>query len=99
MKIRELIADYLKYMKALGRSYYTIKVAKYEIRALADFMEKEKLYNVEDMTGDVLQRVSGGAGLPLDGKGAAAESGNSIKNAEHDPRLYKVFKAKGLSDA
>ena len=26
-------------------------------------------------------------------------AGNSIKDAEHDPGLYKVFKAKGLSDA
>ncbi len=43
MRVRELIPDYLKYMKALGRSDYTIKVAKYEIRALADFMEEEKL--------------------------------------------------------
>jgi integrase/recombinase XerD len=69
MKIRELIADYLKYMKALGRSYYTIKVAKYEIRALVDFMDKEKLYNVEDMTGDVLQEYQEELAFRLTAKG------------------------------
>jgi len=46
-----------------------------------------------------IKRVSGRAGLPPDGKGAAAEPGDPVKNAEHDPRLYKVFKAKGLSGA
>ena len=69
MKIRELIPEYLKHMKALGRSNYTIKVAKYEIRALADFMDQEKLYNVEDMTGDVLREYQEELAFRLTAKG------------------------------
>ena len=79
MKIRELIADYLKHMKALGRSYYTIKVAKYEIRALADFMEKEQLYNVEDMTGDVLREYQEELAFRLTAKGRLLSPGTQSK--------------------
>jgi integrase/recombinase XerD len=79
MKIKELIPDYLKYMKALGRSYYTIKVAKYEIQALADFMGKEKLYNVEDMTGDMLQSYQKELAFRLTAKGRLLGLGTQSK--------------------
>jgi integrase/recombinase XerD len=79
MKIRELIADYLKYLEALGRSYYTIKVAKYELRALVDFMEKEKLCHVEDLTADVLRDYQEDLAFRLTAKGRLLGLGTQSK--------------------
>jgi len=54
MTIRELIPIYLKHLKTLGRSYYTIKAAKYGLRNLATFLEAEKAPCLEDLNSDVL---------------------------------------------
>jgi len=94
MRIRELIPDYLKYMKALGRSDYTIKVAKYEIRALADFMEKEKLYNVEDMTGEVLRDYQEELAFRLTAKGRLLSLGTQSKMLSMIRGFTKYLKQK-----
>lgn len=52
--IREMIPIYLKHLKTLGRSYYTIRGAKYGLRNLVGFLENEKVPHLEDLTGDVL---------------------------------------------
>jgi integrase/recombinase XerD len=54
MTIRELIPIYLKHLKTLGRSYYTIRAAKYGLRDLAGFLEAEKAPCLEDLNSDVL---------------------------------------------
>jgi len=54
MMIRQLIPVYLKHLKTLGRSYYTIKGAKYGLVDLAAFLEAEKAPCLEDLNSDVL---------------------------------------------
>jgi integrase/recombinase XerD len=54
MMIRQLIPVYLKHLKTLGRSYYTIKAAKYGLADLAAFLEAEKAPCLEDLNSDVL---------------------------------------------
>jgi integrase/recombinase XerD len=54
MMIRELIPIYLKHLKTLGRSYYTIRGAKYGLKDLAGFLEQEKAPGLEDLTSDIL---------------------------------------------
>jgi integrase/recombinase XerD len=54
MMIRQLIPTYLKHLKTLGRSYYTIKAAKYGLADLAAFLESEKAPCLEDLNSDVL---------------------------------------------
>lgn len=54
MMIRELIPVYLKHLKTLGRSYYTVKAAKYGLADLVAFLESEKAPCLEDLNSDVL---------------------------------------------
>jgi integrase/recombinase XerD len=54
MLIRQLIPVYLKHLKTLGRSYYTIRGAKYGLADLAAFLETEKAPYLEDLNSDVL---------------------------------------------
>ncbi|MFZ2806268.1 MAG: tyrosine-type recombinase/integrase [Desulfosalsimonadaceae bacterium] len=54
MMIRELMPIHLKHLKTLGRSYYTIRGAKYGLRDLVEFLETEKAPNLEDLTIDIL---------------------------------------------
>ncbi|CAB1057698.1 hypothetical protein D1BOALGB6SA_2451, partial [Olavius sp. associated proteobacterium Delta 1] len=41
MKIKELIPVYLKNLKVLGRSYHTVRGAKYVLRRFVRFLETE----------------------------------------------------------
>ena len=54
MKIRKLIPVYLKQLKVLGRSYYTIRGAKYVLHRFTRFLEAESADHIEDLNADIL---------------------------------------------
>ena len=54
MKINKLIPDYLKHLKVLGRSYYTVRGAKYALRRFGRFLETENADHIEDLNADIL---------------------------------------------
>ena len=54
MKIKELIPVYLKHLKVLGRSYYTVKNARYTLRHFAGFLETENAAGIKDLNTDIL---------------------------------------------
>ncbi len=69
MTIRELIPIYLKHLKTLGRSYYTIRGAKYGLADLAGFLEEEKAPCLEDITSDILYEYQQELAFRLTAKG------------------------------
>ena len=69
MKIKELIPLYIKHLKALGRSYYTIRGARYGLRDLARFLDSEHIYSIEDLSGDVLEEYQEDLAFRLTAKG------------------------------
>ena len=54
MTISELIRIYLRHLRALGRSRYTIKAARYELKKLITFMEQETAPTLDNLTTDIL---------------------------------------------
>ncbi len=54
MTVSELIPVYLHHLKILGRSHYTIRGAKYGLRDLAGFLEREQAASLETLNADVL---------------------------------------------
>jgi len=69
MTIRELIPIYLKHLKTLGRSYYTIRGAKYGLADLARFLEAENAPCLEDLTSDILYEYQQELSFRLTAKG------------------------------
>jgi integrase/recombinase XerD len=69
MMIRQLIPVYLKHLKTLGRSYYTIKAAKYGLADLAGFLESEKAPCLEDLNSDVLYEYQQDLAFRITAKG------------------------------
>ncbi len=54
MKIDQAAIEYLNHLKALGRSGYTLKGTKYDLRRFVRFLEAEKIVLIEDLTIEVL---------------------------------------------
>ena len=69
MTIRELIPIYLKHLKILGRSYYTIRGAKYGLKNLVEFLEQEKASCLEDLCSDILYEYQQELAFRLTAKG------------------------------
>jgi integrase/recombinase XerD len=69
MTIRELIPIYLRHLHTLGRSYYTIKGAKYGLADLATFLEAEKAAGLADLNSDVLYEYQQELAFRLTAKG------------------------------
>ncbi len=69
MKIKDLILAYLKHLKALGRSYYTIRGAKYGLRQFARFLESEQAQDIEDLTDELLPEYQQELAFSLTAKG------------------------------
>lgn len=69
MTIRELIPIYLKHLKTLGRSHYTIRGAKYGLMNLVAFLEEEKAPCLEDLNSDVLYEYQQDLAFRLTAKG------------------------------
>ena len=55
MKIKDLIPVYLKYLNTLGRSPRTVKGAGYDMRTFLRFLDEERVYNLEDLTADIME--------------------------------------------
>jgi len=69
MMIRALIPVYLKYLKTLGRSYYTIRGARYGLADLVRFLEAENAPCLEDLTGDILYEYQQALSFRLTARG------------------------------
>ncbi len=69
MKIIELIKDYLNYLHALGRSYYTVRDATFVLRSFNRFLEETGVYEVTDLTRDVLEEYRQELAFSLTAKG------------------------------
>jgi integrase/recombinase XerD len=54
MNIKDIVPEYLRYLKALGRSYYTLKGTRYDLSRFIKFLESEKIRHIEDLTADAL---------------------------------------------
>jgi integrase/recombinase XerD len=54
MKIKELIPVYLRHLKAVGRSPITIKGRRYDLREFVRFLEQERVYDLEELSADVM---------------------------------------------
>ncbi|MCP4107219.1 MAG: tyrosine-type recombinase/integrase [Desulfobacteraceae bacterium] len=55
MKITELIPEHLRYLRAIGRSPYTIRGAKSGLRDFAKFLQEENVSRPEDLTPELLE--------------------------------------------
>jgi len=69
MKIKDLIPEYLSYLRAVGRSPRTVKGARYDLRPFVRFLEQEKVYNLEDLTREVLEAYQEDLAFRLTAKG------------------------------
>jgi len=69
MKIRKLIPVFLNHLKVLGRSYYTIRGAKYVLRRFARFLETENADHIEDLNADILSEYQQELYFSLTAKG------------------------------
>ncbi len=54
MKIEQATIEYRNHLKALGRSVHTLKGTKYDLRRFVRFLEVEQIFDIEDLTADVL---------------------------------------------
>ena len=54
MLVQDHIRQYLRYLKVLGRSPYTIKNARYGLRAFITFMAKETPPTLDNLTREIL---------------------------------------------
>ncbi len=54
MRVKAVIPDYLNHLKTLGRSYYTVKNARYTLSHFAGFLETENTAAIEDLSTDIL---------------------------------------------
>ncbi len=54
MRIKTVIPDYLNHLKVLGRSYHTVRNARYTLRHFATFLETEGVDRIEDLSADIL---------------------------------------------
>ncbi len=70
MKISQGMELYLKHLKTLGRSAYTIKSARYGLKSLAAFLEDEKVGRIEELDRDVLEAYQEELSYRLTAKGS-----------------------------
>jgi len=54
MRVKAVIPAYLNHLKTLGRSYYTVKNARYGLRHFAGFLEEENVADIEDLSAEIL---------------------------------------------
>ncbi len=69
MKIKQTTIDYYNHLKALGRSYHTLKGTKYDLRRFVRFLETEQVHHIEDLTADVLSDYQQELAFSLTAKG------------------------------
>jgi integrase/recombinase XerD len=69
MKITKLIPLYLKELKVLNRSYYTIRVIKYNLLNFARFLETEQTHDIEELSPDLMEEYQQELAFRLTAKG------------------------------
>ncbi len=69
MKIKDIIPLYLKHLKALGRSERTVTGAKYDLHRFERFLEEEGIFDLEDLTADVISDYQQSLAFSLTAKG------------------------------
>ena len=69
MILSELIAGYLKHLKALGRSPYTIKNTRVELQKFIVFMEQETPPTLDNLTRDILYEYQQELAFKISSKG------------------------------
>ena len=69
MRIKELIPVYLNRLKTLGRSYYTIRGARYGLRDFVRFLNGEGIYYLDDLGSDLLEEYQQDLAFRLTAKG------------------------------
>jgi len=74
MTIQELIPLYLKHLKTLGRSFYTIKGTRSALKNFSQFLEEEKIRTIEELTLDVLEEYQEDLAFRITNKGTLLAS-------------------------
>ena len=69
MKITKLIPLYLKELKVLNRSDYTIRITKYNLLNFARFLETEQIHDIEELSPDLIEEYQQELAFRLTGKG------------------------------
>lgn len=69
MKITELVPQYLRELKVLNRSPYTIKGTKYNLRDFVRFLDEEQVCHVDQLTAQVLTEYQHDLAFRVTGKG------------------------------
>jgi integrase/recombinase XerD len=69
MRIKEAITLHIKYLKALGRSYYTVRGVRYGLRDFTRFLDKEGIYSLDDLTSEVLEEYQQDLSFRLTARG------------------------------
>lgn len=79
MKIKEIIPEYINYMHAIGRSPCTIRNTGFILKSFARYLEKERVYDVEGLTRDVLEDYQEELAFSLTAKGKPLSLRSQIK--------------------
>lgn len=69
MKIKEAISLYLNHLKALGRSKKTVKGAKYDLHRFERFLKEEGVFDLEELTADLMSDYQQSLSFSLTAKG------------------------------
>lgn len=69
MKITKLMPEYRKYLQITGRSYYTIRNAKYGLRDFMRFLETEKIFHIEGLRREVMEEYQADLSFRITGDG------------------------------
>ena len=79
MKIRDVIPEYLTYLAAIDRSYYTIRGARYTLLSFVGYIESDQVYQVEDLTRSVIEDYQEELAFSLTAKGKPLSVRTQIK--------------------
>ena len=69
MIIKDLIPVYLKNLNTLGRSPRTVKGAGYDLRTFLRFLDEERVYELDDLTADIMEAYQEDLAFRLTTKG------------------------------
>ncbi len=79
MKINALIPEYLKNMRVIGRSYYTIRVARYTLRSFLRYLENEQIDEIGALSRDVIEDYQQELAFTLTAKGMPLSVRTQVK--------------------
>ncbi len=87
MKIKDLIPIYLNYLKTLGRTANTLRSNKFELQWFMKFLTAEKVYQLEDLTTQILEEYQQELAFYLTAKGRQL----SLKTQSHRLIIVRGF--------